>query len=174
MKKVMWSLFVSVVTTVAVHGQGEIWVHNPQAPARVGSMNGPLAGPGFWGQMLAGPMANALFPIGVPDELNAGGYVDGGRTTVPNVPCFQDGYVQLVVWNGALWGTVFENVPTNQRGVTDIVLLPMNCFTVPIFAPQFKQPAIVPVPEPTVSALVLAGAALLAVASRQRLCGPSK
>jgi hypothetical protein len=77
---------------------------------------------------------------------------------VATVPCDTFGYAQVVTWDGRIWGTSFEGVPPDQLGATDVVRVPMNCPPIPVFAPQFTQPAIVPIPEPSAWALVLLGA----------------
>ena len=150
-------------------GQGQFLFWNPQNRTRVGSLDGPYAGRGYWGQMLVGTSTGSLNPVGIPLE-HYGGYVGDGGTlvTVPDSVCFSRVYFQLVAWEGNLWGTSLANVPPAALGKTDIVLSGLGCFPAPLYAPPFTQPAIVPVPEPSVVALAVAGAGLLLWRSRSR------
>ncbi len=78
--------------------------------------------------------------------------------------------VQMVVWDGQLWGTSLASVPSDQRGWTDVV--PVWLADPPpaaLFYPHFTQPAIVPVPEPSVWALGALGGGLL-LWHRRRPC----
>src|SRR5713101_4350123 len=77
-------------------------------PTHIGSIDGPLAGTGFWAQMLAGPGPLILAPVGVPREyLDSGGLptglVAGGSVAVPGIPAFQTAYVEMLSWNGTRW-----------------------------------------------------------------------
>jgi hypothetical protein len=150
-----------------VCAQGVFIFSNITAPTRIGASDGALAGPGFWAQMLAGTNAAFLQPIGAPTEHFPSGKVNGGYISVPGVPAYNVPYVQMVAWDGNLWGTSLAGVPADQLGRTDIVtvLLTTGVFPDPTYAPPFTQPAIVPIPEPSVSAL-LGFAACLAFVSR--------
>src|SRR5262245_1830772 len=140
--------------------QGRIWFYTPSARTRLWATNGPLAGPEIWGQLLAGPTSQTLAPVGTPEQHFSGAIL-GPIIEVPTVPCSAFGYAQMMVWDGRLWGTAFENVPPSQLGATDVVSLPFSCFTDPVAAPWFMQPAIVPIPEPSVVTLGILTAGLL-------------
>ena len=67
-------LFVCSLATDAF-SQGYFIFDNPTAPTHVGSLNGPLAGPGVWGQALVGTTVDSLSPLGIPLEHQANGVV---------------------------------------------------------------------------------------------------
>jgi hypothetical protein len=89
--------------------------------------------------------------------------------TLPGIPCRERAFVQMVAWDATLWGTSLAGVPPDQLGHTDITSIFLDCSPRPISAPFFSQPAIVPVPEPSVVALGLLGAGLLFLLGRARL-----
>jgi hypothetical protein len=161
MKAKLLVLGTALLSVLQAFGQGQLLIRNPNAPTRLWSMDGPVAGPGIWGQMLAGPTPESLMPVGAPDEHNVFGLVFGGVVEVATVPCDTFGYAQLVAWDGRLWGTSLELVPPGQRGATDVVSVSMRCFGAPVAAPHFTQPAIVPIPEPFAWALAFLGAVSL-------------
>jgi len=129
-----------------------------------------LAGPGTWAQALAGRTSDSLEWVGMPVEHFGGGLTWGATTAVPWANPTETVFVQMVAWDGTLWGTNVANVPPNQFGRTDtvpvIVLLP----TQPLLIPQFTQPAVVPaVPEPGTASLMILGVSFLwLVALRRR------
>ena len=95
--------------------------------------------------------------------------MNGAEVTVPFIPGDSDAYIQLVAWNGTLWGTSLSGVPQDQIGRTDIILFFFTQFPQPAFSPQFTQGAVVPaVPEPSTVALAVVGAGLLWCATRAR------
>ena len=69
----IWILLA--VTTEEVFGQGIFIWSNGTAPTRLYTIDGPLAGPGIWGQMLAGPAPDDLVPLAVAMEHVAGGWI---------------------------------------------------------------------------------------------------
>jgi len=143
------------------YAQGMFLFSNISAPTRLWTIDGPLAGPGIWAQMLAGPGADSLAAIGIPQEHYTNGRVSGDVVAVPDIPAMNSAYVQMVAWDGTLWGTNLTGVPADQLGRTDTVTVFLTYPFDPHIAPRFTQPAIVPIPEPSVLALtVLAGAAL--------------
>ena len=150
------------------HSQGTFFFSNPGAHTRIGSIDGPLAGPGIWAQMLAGPSPSSLDPVGMPVEhLLGNGIAINGTISVPNVAPTQTAYVQMVAWDGALWGTALAGVPDDQLGRTDIVPVVLSFPIIdPVGSPHFGQPAIVPVPEPSAVALALFGGAMVWVWGR--------
>jgi hypothetical protein len=144
--------------------QGTFVFGNPTARTRIGSIDGPLAGRGIWAQMLVGPTSDALFAVGAPLEHSADGLVGPRILEVAGIPCPQTAYIQMTAWDGRLWGSLYENVPVDQLGRTDIVPHVLaGCDPVPPLAPLFTIPAVVPpIPEPSVVALsVLGGLGLL-------------
>ena len=163
-----------LLVCVAAHSsfaQGVFLFSNGSTATRIGAADGPLAGPGYWAQMLAGPTNDSLSPVGMPLQHGANGRVGGvAPTIVPNVPPYSYAFVQMVAWNGTLWGTALGDVPSDQLGRTDIVpaFLTSGEFPDVTFAPRFTQPAIVPVPEPSTWALLALGTAVLWCAHRRR------
>src|SRR6266480_921679 len=117
------------------------------APTRLGTPDGLLAGAGIWAQALVGLTSDGLMPLGVPIEHTEDGYMLGEQVCPPFAnPDTGAGwvYVQLVAWDGRVWGTNFANVPTNQLGRTDIVRLELNVPPGFDMTPNFTQPAVVP------------------------------
>jgi hypothetical protein len=145
---------------VATHGQGTFQYLNPGAGrTRLGSLDGAFAGTNILGQMLIGRAPDSLVPFGMPLIHNSG-VINGGVATVPGIDGNEVAYMQLVAWDSLLWGTSLANVPLDQLGRTDIIPLMLSYpFQIPLF-PQFNQPAIVPVPEPSVFALLALGGAV--------------
>src|SRR5258708_6066422 len=82
-------------------------------------------------------------------------WINAGTASVPGVPGGQPAYFEMLVWDGARWGTTFSLVPKDQLGMTDVVPLALydyfGCCGPP--APPFTRSAIVPVPEPTTLAI---------------------
>lgn len=159
-----WLIGIGMVSLMscAAPGQGIFLWCNASAPTRVGTSDGPLAGAGIWGQMLAGATPSSLEPVDMAFQHNSLGLICGSRfITVPSVPCPGTAWVQMVAWDARLWGRSLANVPLDQLGRTDIVPRSLSgCSPDPIFSPRFTQPAIVPIPEPSASALALLGAAV--------------
>src|SRR5437899_8269683 len=146
-------------------GQGTFEFDNRTAPTRVGSIDGSLAGTNILAQALVGLSPTSLAPVGVPVAHSATpgfeGLVFGGIVAVPNAGVCRTAYVEMVAWDGSLWGHSLAAVPASELGTTD---------TVPVFLanpametcganafPRFTLPAVVPVPEPSVLAMVITG-----------------
>jgi hypothetical protein len=170
---------LAVLTAPCGHAQGFFNFNNDYARTHIGSIDGPLAGPGIWAQMLAGPSADAVAPVGKPAEhLDIGGtpsgLVFGGAVQVPGVPSGPPAvaYVEMLAWDGARWGTILSGVPKDQLGMTDVV--PVVLAGVgpgePPQDPRFTRSAIVPIPEPSVLGIAIIGGlgALLLRACWQR------
>jgi hypothetical protein len=159
MNKLLFLLAMSgMAITLHVHGQGQFVFYNLSAPTRLVSIDGPLAGPGIWAEMLAGRTPDRLSPLGFPAQHFGDGLVVGFNLTVQGIDCFETAYIQMVAWDGRLWGTSLEGVPADQLGRTDIVPHMLTCYPLPVYSPMFTQPAIVPIPEPSVVMLgILAG-----------------
>ena len=164
-------------------GQGTFEADNRTAPTRIGSIDGPLAGTNILAQMLAGLSPTSLAPVGVPVAHSAAlgfeGWVFGGIVAVPNAGVCRIAYVKMEAWDGTLWGQSLAAVPANQLGMTD---------TVPVFLdnpametcganafPRFTVAAVVPVPEPSASSIIIIGAAAVVFFGRvrRRLTGGS-
>src|SRR5438445_9827545 len=108
------------------HAQGLFDFDNVYAPTRIGSTDGPLAGPGIWAQMLAGASPESLAPLGIAVQHydRAGlptGLAYGGDLAVPNVPPYQTASVEMLAWDGTRWGTALSGIPRAQLGATDVV-----------------------------------------------------
>jgi hypothetical protein len=122
MNKLLVLLAVCVMLVpVRAQGQGKFVFYNLSAPTRLVSIDGPLAGPGIWAEMLAGRTPESLSPLGFPAQHFGDGRVIGGTPTVQGIDCFETAYIQMVAWDGRLWGTSLEGVPVDQLGRTDIV-----------------------------------------------------
>ena len=148
------------------YAQGVFLFDNRTAPTHIGSIDGPLAGTNILAQMLVGLSPTSLAPVGVSVAHSAAsgyeGLVFGGIVAAPNVPPCEFAYVEMVAWDGRLWGGSLAAVPMSQLGMTDTVRVflaqPANqpdCG--PVFRPLFTQPAVVPVPEPSAVAIAVMG-----------------
>src|SRR5260370_28215072 len=154
MKRTMIIIACLTVQAGSTNGQGWFDCSNAYARTWIGSLDGPLAGSGIWAQMLVGPTSESLVPIGVPvehDPLGIG-LADGGFIQVPGIPPCGTAYLRMVAWDGVRWGTSLAGVPATQFGATDTVPVRLGgpiftCDPIPI--PFFRQPAVVPVPEPS-------------------------
>jgi len=163
MKAFIQTLLLGIGTVLSSHAQGTFILSNETAFTRLGSIDGPFAGPGIWGQALGGFTVDSLTPLGSPVEHRVGGPLAFFPTIiVPWAGIGERIYVQMVVWDGTVWGNSLASVPTDQLGHTDTVPIFLVSPTSPQFFPQFTQPAVVPVPEPSVFSLIgLNGLALL-------------
>ncbi len=151
-------LLIHSLSTVDAGAQGQFLATNGSAPTHLGSIDGPLAGPGIWGQFLAGTTVDSLMPIGVPLEHTAGLIGIPGTGIVPGLPCGAIAQIQVVAWDSTVWGTSLDGVPASQLGRTDIVPVYLSCPPLPRGGPVFTQPAIVPpVPEPSFWTLIVLG-----------------
>lgn len=170
-------LVVHGLTTIASAQGYFAFVLNVEAPTHLGSIDGPMAGPGIWAQMLAGLTPDSLTPVGPAAEHQAGGLVRYGQAAIyvpfarhndPGYGGMGDVFVQMVAWNATVWGTALSGVPPNQLGHTDTVQVQLSSgLPEPIWNPFFNQSAIVPsVPEPSIAALAALGA-LLTLHSRR-------
>jgi hypothetical protein len=163
----------SALPVVPGYAQGVFLFFNASAPTRIGSLDGSLAGTGIWAQMLAGPTFSSLLPVGMALEHATNGLVGGVvRVAVPTVPAREVAQVQMVAWDGTLWGTSLAGVPTDQLGRTDVVpvFLTTGVFPDVTFSPSFNQPAIVPpIPEPSTLALCVIGWGLWVIARGRKV-----
>jgi hypothetical protein len=147
---------------------------NITAPTRIGDPNGPLAGPEIWAQALAGPTSESLLPVGpaVPHFTN--GLAAAGNLAVPGLRPCDVAWVRMVAWDSRPWGMALAGVPPEWQGMTDTVPVflgggnSLQC--APISIPRFTQPAIVPIPEPSVLFLAVPGGALVCLTLRRRAC----
>ncbi len=168
MNAVRLTLVLVLVMIPRSYGQGLFFFSNLSAPTRLGTLDGPLAGPGTWAQMLAGPAADSLVGVGTPQEHITNGLVFDGVVEVPGIPAMNYAYVQMAAWDGTLWGTNLSGVPADQLGRTDTVTVFLTYPFDPQLRPLFTQPAIVPVAEPSVLALTLLAGTVLFVWSGVR------
>ena len=168
--KELLAVAMVVISTTSGSAQGVFFGSNVSARTRVGSSDGPLAGTNIFGQWLAGSSSLSLTPVGMTDFHKPGGVFFVGNVTVPGVAPYNWAYVQLVAWDSTLWGISLEAVPADQFGRTDIVRVYLTTGQFPdiMTAPHFNQLAVVPIPEPSVWALWLVGAAVLSFGVRRR------
>jgi hypothetical protein len=161
MRKQLVAALLLIWFPVELRSQGTFIFDNISAPTRLGTVDGPFAGPDIWAHALVGLTADSLSPLGNPVQHD-NGYVFGDLVIVPYANYGTIVFVQMVAWNGTFWGTNKANVPSNQFGRTDTVSLIVLPPTQSPLIPQFTQPAVVPViPEPSALALVVFGGAIL-------------
>ena len=165
----------SLLLVSKAYPQGAFQFNSIWAPTRIGSIDGPPAGSGIWAQMLAGLTADSLTPMGMPAQhLDSGGagtgLVFGGVIRMPGLLPGETAFAKMLAWDGTRWGNVLSDVPADQLGMTDIVpvLLEDPNFGTVTFAPHFTQPAIVPIPEPSILALGISGGVSLFLLRRIR------
>jgi hypothetical protein len=172
MRRLALTCLVIALMPVRSLPQGAFIFANELAPTRIGSADGPLAGPGIYAQFLAGRTVDSLTPIGIPTPHLADlpGIVDGGQIAVPGVPPSEFAFVRMVAWDSRLWGKLLSGVPSVWLGMTDIVpVLLTDPRTSPVgFEPNWTRPAIVPIPEPSIVVLVVVGSLGLFVFRRRR------
>ena len=159
MKKALLSTVLATSLVASSWAQGLLIFSNPGARTRIGSANGPFADSTIWAQLLAGETSASLTPVGMATQHVGNGGVAGGVIAIPNIDGGETAYVQMVAWNGNLWGSSLAGVPADQIGRTDIVPLVLTFSFQPQFPPQFTQGAIVPIPEPSMWALLALGSA---------------
>ncbi len=136
---------------------GVFWGINITARTRIGSIDGEFAGSAIRAQFLAGPTIDSLKPVGM-SLVHDDGYVSGPNIVLADLLCGSVAQVQMVAWDGSVWGTAYEAVPPSQLGRTDIVPVTLSCAPFPINGPGFTQSAIVPpVPEPSTWVLLVLG-----------------
>lgn len=155
MKILIQTILLGIAIAPSSHAQGTFILDNTYAPTRLSAIDGPYAGPGIWGQALGGFTTDSLTPVGPTVEHVTGGLLSFYPTIIlPWADVAQTIFVQMVAWDGTVWGTNLANVPPTQLGRTDIVPVFLVSPTSPQFFPQFTQPAVVPVvPEPSTVAL---------------------
>jgi hypothetical protein len=157
-----------------LYGQGQFRFSNASAPTRLYTIDGPLAGPGIWAHMYIGVTPDNLVPVGASAEhiFPPVGVVRGGIVVVDWIFYGVEAFVQMVAWDGVLWGTDLANVPSTQLGATDVVpIILTGTARPPIQTPQFTVPAVVPpIPEPSVASICLVGSALAFAAYLRHVC----
>jgi hypothetical protein len=175
MRRIGLIVAIALLTSIRARPQGYFDFDNAYALTHIGSINGPLAGTGIWAQMLAGSTAGSLAQVGTPAEhfdiLGVpSGRVNGGSVAVPGTVQGQTVYVEMLAWDGTRWGTALSAVPKDQLGMTDVVAVGLaGLLGPPPPLPHFTQSAIVPVPEPSASAMaVLAGVCVMLVCGVRR------
>jgi len=163
--KTMLMICLFLCAAIEVEAQGKFIYRITDHPTRIGSIDGTLAGPAIYGQMLVGLTPDSLEPIltAIPHRQD-GTFGTGLREVVPNVPCNNTRvlvFMQMVAWDSRLWGTDLAGVPADQLGRTDVVPHTLDCVAEVWYAPRFTMAAIVPIPEPPAWALALLAAPLL-------------
>ena len=176
MKTFLLSVACVLTITLNVTAQGEFAACN-RVPTRIGSIDGPLAGPSHWGQFFVGRTPDSLSPVAAPrphDDSVVEGVVSCLIVEVDGILGGERAFVQMAAWDGAVWGIAFAEVPENQLGWTDVVSVKLTIPLEPDAPPPFTQPAIIPpVPEPSTLALGLVALGVSAVARRLRRRRPS-
>jgi hypothetical protein len=175
MNKLVPAILSIALWSTMLYGQGEFMFRNASAPTRLYTIDGPLAGPGIWAHMYIGETPDNLVPVGASAEhiFPPVGVVRGGIVVVDWIPPGGDAFVQMVAWDGVLWGTDLANVPSTQFGATDIVPITLAGGTPgpPVPTPEFTVPAVVPrIPEPSAANICLVGGVLAFAAYLRRLC----
>ena len=181
MKKAIITL-CSLLVAAGAFAQGTVLFQNRvtgtlDAPVTVAG--GALAtGPQYVAQLLAGPSAAALAPIGSPLAFRTGaaaGFFTGGALTVDSIPAQSVGFFQVVAWDTTVGATYAAAVASGLGGVGQSAVfqnktgggvppLPAEILVggangSPVFA-AFSIPGVIP--EPSVLALgVIGGLALL-------------
>ena len=173
MKRIFFISLIFLSFLSVAQAQGTFLFVNRGARTRIGSIDGPYAGPDILGQMLIGLTPDSLSPVGVAWPHRDDGGIFGGTVTVPGIPGNTYVFAQMVAWDQTLWGSSLSEVPLQVRGYTDVVPLYLNLVIDPPDSPQFNQPAIVPVPEPAAWALLaLAGGVLWGARFTRHRCRP--
>ncbi len=166
MKRFLFVIFVAGVLDACGLGQGVLWFSNGNTYTRIGSLIGPVAGPSILAQLLVGQTVDSLAPVG-ETEVHHQGAIRGDIIAIPGILPHDVAQVQMVAWDGSLWGSSLATVPAGQLGKTDVVPLKLGNPLIGVPAiPDFKQGAVVPIPEPSTLALAALGAAALAL-----ICG---
>lgn len=147
-----------------------------------------VSGPNYAAQLMAGPSPGSMMLVGSPTPFLTGGgagYFSGGIVSVPTVPGGGTAYVTVVAWDTTLGGTTTGATPDEafaykQSGHGNIwaesgvdrygVVHPFTAITGdPLGNPPTAPGLLVglqsfcfdPIPEPTVTALVLLGGCML-------------
>ena len=170
MNRIVWAtiIFASWLPPQA-WSQGEFFLDNATALTRLGSLDGPLAGPGIWGQALVGTTERRLSPLGPPRD-HMFGLLRGIALAVPGLFAGDSVFVQMAAWDGTVWGDSLADVPANQIGYTDVLSigLVMGGGT-PLQVTRFTTPAVVPpVPEPDALVMTVVGGMAVMVAAPWR------
>ena len=170
MRRVLFCIVLSAWPQLTAQAQGVFLFYNPGAPTYLGTLGGPLAGPGIWGQALVGLTSDSLAPLGPGLEHRVGGLLPGWDISVPYANFYTYVQVQLAAWDGSVWGTNFAGVPANQIGFTDVVPVQVVIPTDGIwYSPRFNESAVVPpVPEPSPVAIAVAGSVACGLVFRER------
>ena len=171
MKAIFCLVLIVTLFSIDADAQGVcIGVATGNVRTRVGSVDGPFAGANTWGQFFAGPTTESLVPVGLASP-HSNGSIFAGVVTVPGAPAFTTAFIQLVAWDSVRWGTTFAAVPAHQLGRTDIGTVLLTDGVI-LLAPQFTQPAIVPIPEPSAWALAVVSTGAVLVGRFIRRCSP--
>src|SRR5262245_2154335 len=108
--KIQIFMIAFVCSITMSRSQGLFQFNNSSAPTRLYSLDGPLAGPGIWAHMFYGHTLDNLSPIGGPREHSSIGVVFAGNIVVPDADPGMSVYVQMIAWDGTLWGTALSGV----------------------------------------------------------------
>ena len=190
MKKLLIVL-ACVAATVMVSGQGTVDVRS-KAGVSPNNVDAPvfdvdgitkLSGAGYLAQVLAGPTAGSLAPIGASYPFRTGsgaGYYDyastGAQVAIPTVTPGGTAFVQVVAWEAAAGSFATAKASTNFKwGQSGIITAVTGN---PGAAPPTTPPLMVgltgfslgmntAVPEPSTLALGLLGAATLLLRRRK-------
>ncbi len=173
MNKTLLTILVLVWLPLKTRSQGIFTFYNLTAQTHLGSIDGPLAGSGIWGQALVGVNESSLSPLGPAVEHRTPGVVGPITLSVPGVFAGDDVFVQMAAWDGTVWGPSFGQVPANQIAYTDILSVSLvSGLGAPPEITRFTKPAVVPpVPEPGALAMVILGGTGMLYAFHRRRMG---
>ena len=176
MKSYLYFGMLWICASCGLFAQGVFVGVNSFARTRLGSLDGPFAGTNIVGQMLGGATPSSLQPVGPIDYHNNGVFSVFPYIAVPDVPPYAYAYVQMLAWDSTYWGSSLADVPNDQLGRTDVVIVQLRTGEFPdtAFVPRFTLPAIVPpIPEPSSLALTIIGCAFGVLRGRARSPGSS-
>jgi hypothetical protein len=172
MKKLILTIALGLATSIGAFAQGQFNLSNgaPTVDAPISDANGSLiTDTGFWIQAYTGvgPDAASLAPLGTPFRAATGvpGYFFPGATAVPGSAAGETVTVQIAAWSDNV--TSYEAAiatPGSQAGLSNPVNVLLAGGTTPLndlTGLNAFSLSVVPVPEPSVILLGLAGAGML-------------
>ena len=161
-------LLSACLLTVTVRAQGTVHFTNRGVPAgvdapvlEVGGLTLAVTG-SLYVNLYAGRDLDSLAPVGAPVVLGDWGYFDGGIRSIPTLPPYADGWLQVWAWDVGADG-LEDAITTGLRWGRS------KPFILLLGEPGLKAPEMVGleaftlVPEPGALTLLGAGASILVV-----------